>query len=63
MNRASTKLEKIVSYCVLAILLGLGGLVSLGVFSVRPNFRLVIVLVIVGYVVVRLVVMNKAKKN
>jgi hypothetical protein len=43
--------------------LGLGGLVLLGVFSVRPKFRGIIALVIVAYVIVRLVVMNRGNKN
>lgn len=63
MNRSASKLEKIVSYCIMAILLGLGGLVLAGVFSVQAKFRLIIVLIIVVYIAVRLVVMNRGNKS
>ncbi|HEX9916923.1 MAG TPA: hypothetical protein VGB16_04225 [candidate division Zixibacteria bacterium] len=63
MNRSASKLEKIVSYCIMVILLGLGGLILAGVFSVQTKFRFIIFLIIVSYIAVRLVVMNRGSKS
>jgi hypothetical protein len=53
-----SKFERIFSYCVISVVILLGFLVLVGAFGISPQFKGIIGVILIGYGLVRLLMMK-----